>query len=487
MYLNNSLLKNAIFNILYKLLNVLFPLISSSYVSHILFARGVGKVSYAQNISQYFVLLAPLGLINYGTKQIARLKNSTNKANIIFSELFIINFISTTVCVIGYYVLIFFHPYFKEDKTLFLVTGLAIVFNYINIEWFYQGCEEFKYIAIRSLVIKTISIIAVFLFVKQESDYLAYAFIYTLAIGGNYFLNILRLSKFGVKFSIIGINPEKHLKPVIILLLNSIAIELYTLFDTSMLGYICDEVVVGYYSNAIKVVRIWVSVITAISGVLLPRLTYYHNRGLERESSKIVNSVMSILIYCILPSIVGLVILAEPIILVLYGDAFVPAIHTLQMASILIFALSYSYLFGTQILITYGREKTLFFCSLAGAIINIVLNLILIPLFFQNGAVIASIICELVVMILMYLSARKCIYIVCSLKDIFLSVSFSLVMGTEIHFIGRSVNNNTYKLIIGIISGMICYIFLNLVFNKKSRVIFYKIMTNRIQKCKKGL
>ena len=179
--MQQSIAKNAIFNILYKALNVFFPFISASYVSHILLSSGDGKVAYAQNIAQYFVLLAPLGLKTYGVKQIAKNRNDKYKRNKKFSELFLINFVSTTIFSLIYYIIIFNSSYFEENRLLFCVTGLAIVFNYINIDWFYEGIEQYAYIAIRSFIIKLVSLIMLFIFVKSPSDYVIYALIYLIS------------------------------------------------------------------------------------------------------------------------------------------------------------------------------------------------------------------------------------------------------------------------------------------------------------------
>ena len=162
-----SLAKNSLYNILYKTSNLVFPLIISAYVSRILMAEGVGKVSSAQNIVTYFTLLAALGLPTYGTKMIAAVGEIREQRNKTFSELFCLNAISTIICTIIYYCLIINIPYFQERLALSVVCGLAIIFNIINVDWFYQGREEYGYIMMRSLLIKVISLVSVFFFCKN--------------------------------------------------------------------------------------------------------------------------------------------------------------------------------------------------------------------------------------------------------------------------------------------------------------------------------
>ena len=175
-----SLAKNSLFNIIYKCSSVIFPLLMAAYVSRILSPDGVGRVASAQNIATYFTLLAALGLPTYGAKIIAATGNNKNLDKA-FSELFIINALSTTFCWIAYYTVVFMIPYFHEQRILYCVTGLLIIFNYINIDWFYQGREEYRYIMERCLVVRVFSLIFVFLFVRTAEDYVIYAMVLTLS------------------------------------------------------------------------------------------------------------------------------------------------------------------------------------------------------------------------------------------------------------------------------------------------------------------
>ena len=137
-----SLAVNSVYSVVYKLLNILFPLLTSAYTARILLPEGVGKVAYAQNIVQYFVIIAALGIPNYGIREIAKRQDSQRETNKEFSELILINTVSTTICVITYYTIVACIPYFFENKALHLVVGLTLVLNYINVDWFYQGKSQ---------------------------------------------------------------------------------------------------------------------------------------------------------------------------------------------------------------------------------------------------------------------------------------------------------------------------------------------------------
>lgn len=407
----NSVAKNVIYSVIYRVINMAFPLVTAVYVSHVLQASGVGKVGTAQNIVQYFVLLAPLGIANYGTREIARIRDNKLETEKLFSELFLINTVSSLFCIFAYYNMILGLDYFAPERKLYAVAGIPIVLNLINVEWFYHGYEDYGYIAIRSITVKLLSLFAIICFVRSQDDYLIYALIYTLGIAGNYVFNAVNLLRRGIRFSWKEISITKHLSPIFFLLCSNIAIELYTLLDTTMLGYLCEDSVVGYYTNSIKLVKIVVSLIGAIGSVLLPRLSYYRNKNMLDACNNLINQIIQVMLFFAIPCGIGVAVLAAPLVKVLFGTSFLPAVSTVRIATILIYVLGFSNLFGTQVLLTFNQERKLLVCTCIGAASNILLNSVLIPLFYHNGAVIASVVSECLVTLFTILFSRKYIHI----------------------------------------------------------------------------
>lgn len=452
----NSLLKNSIFSIFYKLLNVLFPLISMSYVSRVLMASGVGKVSAAQNIVTYFVWIAALGLPFYGTREIAKHRNEDDR-NKVFTELFAINFISTTICVCFYYAIINFFDIFDGNVLLRNLAGLTLVFNYINVDWFYQGYEEYQYIAIRSFVVKIISLILIFLFVKTKNDYFIYTFIYTLAIAGNNFLNIYNLRRYGVSIELHNLNMLVHLKPLLVLLSANIAIEIYTLLDTTMLSFLCTDSVVGYYSNTIKLIKVVTSIITAIASILLPRFSSLYREGKYEEINIITNFVFKIMLIFSIAAGVGMFILSPYIIPTFFGESFIPAIPIARILSIMIFVQAFSTLLGTQILIMAGDEKKMFFSTLVPAIVNVCMNMLLIPMFNAEGAAFASVVSEVICTVMTFLFARKYVKIKISLQFILSNIVATFCMIIVVLFIIYVCENTLIILLLSCTTGAIVY------------------------------
>lgn len=477
-----SLLNNSIYNVLYKLLNVFFPLVSATYVSHVLLAKGIGMVASAQNVTQYFVLIAALGIPNYGTREIAKVQDEYDKKNKLFSELFFINMISTSICIFAYYILIFSSDYFFDNRKLYVVTGMLVVFNFLNIDWFYQGIEEYKYIATRSAIIKIIMLLLLVIFVHSENDYIAYAYIYIFATAGNYILNVINLKKNSIKIILKNLEIKRHLKPVFYLLCTTIAIELYTLLDTTMISFFCEPENVAYYTNSIKIVRILITVVSAIGGVLLPRLSHYREKGLYDECSKIVNKIFYIMLFVFLPSGIGLIIISHTLQITLFGQSFEPSVVTLQITSLLVYTLGFSNLFGTQILLTFENEKKLFLCTLIGATSNIIMNAILIPLYQQNGAAIASVISESLVTLISFYYANKLLKIKFEPKIIYTACFSCFVMTLVLLCIKNVGGESLLKMIVELIIGGVTYIVINVILKNPIIIDFLNLIEGRVVK-----
>ena len=454
---HDGLFQNSVYNVIYKLLDALFPLVSAAYLGRVLMSDGVGKVAYAQNIAQYFVLAASLGIPNYGIREIARRRKDEEQTKELFSSLFFINLISTLICTALYYALILNLPYFSSRKMISLAAGLLIIFNAFNVDWFYQGQEAFKYIAIRSFVVKVISLAAIFVFIRSSEDYVRYMLVIVLTTGANYIINMLQLRKFGIRLTCHGIKILPHMKPIFIMLGTTVAIELYTMLDTAMLGLLCDEKNVGYYTNAMKVVKIIITVITAIGGTLLPHLSQYHMEGDDESCGRIVSRVFEIMLFLFLPCCVGLMLTADDLMVVMFGESFAPAGETLRIAALLTLALGFSNLFGTQVLLTFGEEKKLLFCTIVGAVSNVCLNFSMIPRFAQNGAAAASVISEALVTVCCVCFSVKHIQVRLRRGYLAKTVIAVAFMGALTWIVMSMANGEFLRLAATVVTGVVSY------------------------------
>lgn len=455
--MKKSIATNTFFYVIYKVLNMLFPLVTSVYLARVLGPTYVGKVSYAQSILSYFTVVASLGIPTYGMREIAKVNNDSTKRNKIFSELFILNLFSSIVCSLVYSILILCVNNYHADIKLFFAVGLTLYLNIFNIDWFYSGQEEYVYISVRSLIIKIISLGAILFGVKNQSDYITYALITSVATTGNYVWNVINLRN-RVKITIHGLDFKIHLKPVLVLLMTSLATDLYNQVDITMLGIMCSDDVVGYYSNGIRLIRMINTVTTAISATILPRMCLYYKEKKKEKYKELFWVIADVVIVIALPCTIGIILVAEPLVKVLFGIDFLPTVQIIQWLAPIILIISVSYLVGSVVLTSTNNERYLLRATITGSVTNVLLNALLIPFFSTIGAVVASLIGETAVFVIHFKYGRKYIQNKIDYKYIGSVVISSVVMAACVVGIQKFVSIPTIELILSVGIGAFIYV-----------------------------
>lgn len=457
-----KLISNYIYNMMFTSLNLLFPLITLPYVSRIIGVDGIGKVNFANSIVNYFLMVASLGIPLYGVREIAKVRNDKERLSNTFSEIFTINLLSTIFCITIYYLMVFNIEYFKNDRTLFYISGISLLLNILNIDWFFQGLEEYRFIAIRSSIVKLISIILLFTLVRNRSDYIIYALINVIALSGNNIINIMNMTKI-TKISFKNLNIKNRIAPISILLSIQVAISIYANLDTTMCGILANDESVGFYSNAVKINRVIVTIVISISTILLPRLSYYVENNMMNDFKRIVNLVFKMLLFIGIPAMVGSFILSKEIIIIMFGSEFIPAIITMKILSPLIIILSIGNLFGTQVLVPLGKEKKLLISVLLGSIINFTLNIILIPIYKENGAAFATVVAEFIIMVVQVYFAKQKIRVYLSFKEFITIIISNISMLIVIIILKIILSNILITLMLSIILGGGVYLIVNII------------------------
>lgn len=455
-----SLKVNASLNVIYQLFNMVFPLITSIYVARILLPEGAGRVSYAQNIASYFVSFAALGIPAHGMRAIAVVRDDRRKLNQTFTELIAINTVSTFISLTVYVVMILCVPSFSRELPIFLCTGLLVAFNFLNIDWFYQGREEYGYIVCRNILVKLASLLAMVLLVKTKNDYVIYALISSVAAGGNYILNVWRAGRY-VSLQLRGLDIRRHLTPVFVLAVTILLSTIYSKVDTTMLGIISGNESVGYYTYAHKIVHIAVTVCASVCTTFLPRLSYYYQHDIEAFKA-LLNKGVQILSVIVFPIMVGLLILAPTVVELLFGEAFAQTATTLRILSVMTVVLPFGNLLCYQVLIVAKKEKIMVPVYAVAAVTNVVLNLILIPRFAHNGAAIASVIAETVLNAIEVVIVLRLLKIKLDLRAMGTAVFTSVLMGAAVFFAASQKMAEVYTLVIGVTGGAAVYFLLNL-------------------------
>ncbi len=395
-----SIKRNFLYNILLNISKVIFPLITAPYVSRVLEPDGVGLFNFANTYACYFSLFAALGIPYYGIREIAKIKDNTKEQTIFISEIISISIVVTLICSIILFLSIIFVPQLNENYFVFLVAGIILYTTPFKVDWFFQGKEEFAYITFRSLVVKALSVLLLFLLVHEKNDLLIYVTLNATAEVSNEIWNFIKLNQSGIHpcFTLSG---KYHLKPLLILFSSSIAISIYTMLDTLMLGFMTDYKEVGYYNCATHISKALVPIVTSLSAVVLPRVTLLKKEGKWDDINGLMNKSFSIVSFLSFPIAFSVIALAPVFVPLFYGEQFYGTIIPLQIIIITVIVIGFNNLTGVQILLGFGFDKLFLYSILSGTITNFSLNLILIPLFGASGAAFSSVLAEIVILVVM--------------------------------------------------------------------------------------
>lgn len=466
-----SLAKQSFYNVIYKGYNIIYPLITSAYISRILKASGVGSVSFAINIVTYFTMAAALGLPNYAIKALAGVRDNQEQLNKTFSELAKIVLWSSIIATGVYYLALFtFLRSTVKNFELNAILGIIIASNAINYEWLFQAVEDYKFIAVRTVIIKTFSLAFMFLTVKTKSDLSEYIWVYSLTLAANNIANGISANRY-VHIRRTNLNCKKHIKAVMILFAASCATEIYTLLDSTMLGILCPSKYLGYYSNASRIVRASYGLIIAATAVYFPRLSYLYRKEDKTEYKLTLENDYELSMFLAFPAVAGLIGISGEVIPFLFGDDFTPAIFTLQMLSVLTVVFSVATVFGHTALIIYEKENRILIATIIGAIVNFTLNSFFIPRFEQNGAAFASIISECIVTTILLFSSLSIFKIRLLSSNIVKTFFASVAMFAAIYPIGLLPTKNIIKIIIAFLVGILVYALCSLLLKNKAMIM----------------
>lgn len=393
-----SIKKNFLYNTLLSVTQVLFPLITFSYVARVISPVGIGTVSFVESICRYAILIAALGIPLYGVREVAKLKGDKVRLSKLCSELLTIHFVVTLLISFIYLVTIFSISKLNHNLDYYLL-GLLMVFSNIFImEWYFQGIGDFKFITIRTLIVRLLTTISVFFLVTNANQGFNFFLLTVLTNVINGIVNFWYANKtLNFSFSLNFEKHLKHLKPLFFIFSTTISISIYVLLDTIMLGFLADEKAVGFYSIALKISKVPMLFVGSLGLVLIPQLaSSFHQNELEKFNGLILKSLNFVITFS-LPVIFFIFGISEELLYAFAGEQFVGAGLTLKILSVVILLIGLSNVFGLQILTPMGKDKFLTFSVLLGTITSLSLNFVLIPLYQEKGAAITNIITELVV------------------------------------------------------------------------------------------
>lgn len=401
-----SVKKNFIMNAILTISSFVFPFITFPYISRVLLPEGIGRVSLAISVIAYFNMFAQLGIPTYGVKACAKVRDNKTELTRTAHELFLINIIMTLVSYVGLIIAIICIPKIREEKTLYLIVSMTILLSAIGMEWLYRALEEYTYITIRSIAFKLIAVIAMFLLVNKQNDYIVYAAISVFASSASYIWNFLKAKEF-IDYKWLGnYDLKRHMKPVLIFFALACAATVYTNLDNVMLGFMKTDADVGYYNTAVKIKTALVCLITSLGTVLLPRASYYIENGNVDEFKRISAKAMHFVVLAAIPVTVFFVLFAREGILFISGEAFEGAILPMQLIMPTVLFIGITNIIGIEVMVPTGREKLVLYSTIVGAVIDLILNAILIPRYAAVGAAIGTLAAEFAVLLFQIISIK---------------------------------------------------------------------------------
>lgn len=450
-----SIKKNLIYNIFYQLLVILIPLITTPYISRVLGANKIGVYSYAYSIANYFVLFIMLGLNNYGNRTIASIRDDKFQRSKNFIGIYLMQLATGLAFNILYIIYCFF---ISNDIAISLALGLYVFSGIFDINWFFFGMEKFKLTVIRNTIIKIITTVCIFLFVKSNKDILTYSIILSL---GTLISQVVLWTYLPKYIQPVKINVDDiliHIKPNLCLFLTVIGVSLYKTMDKIMLGYMCPKQQLGFYESAEKIVNIPIAMVTSLGTVMLPRMTNLKSKRDNKTFNKYMEN--SVLFAMLTSSVLcfGIMGVSKIFIPLFYGEGFETCIDLYLILLPSCLFLAFGNVIRTQFILPNKMDKIYIISAFIGALINLVLNLFLIPKFSAVGAAIGTLFAEASVCIYQMVKVKKYLPIKKYLKKSFIFIIIGIVMFLTLFNNYIIMSNRFLMLLVNILYGGFIYI-----------------------------
>lgn len=476
-----SLKKNALISLLKASMNIIFPILSFPYASRVLLPDGIGRVNFANSIVEYFIMFAILGINLYAAREAARVRDNAEKLNKLSREILSINMISTAISYAVLFSAVFLIPKFHDYRVLLIICSAKVLFTAPGMEWLYNAEEEYGYVTIRQTIFQVISLIALFTLVKSKDDYLIYAGIGVFAnVGANIF-NLLYSKKFINIFAKTEIDLKKHIKPVMTFFGISIAGKINTALDAVMLGFLLTDASVGFYSAAIKISRLVKEMITSAICSFMPRSSYLLEQNKMDEYKTIVTKVCNATYFFSVPAAAGLMFLSRPLILLFSGEAYLPAVPSMQVISISIIGMC-STSFLNQLIITPQRkERFSLIAQIISAVSNIVLNAVFIVRMEVFGAALATTIVEFILPFVLFIPSLSYLRSFENLIGILQALLGSVVMYVVLRITCSSIENAFVQIVLSVFIGSLVYALCMLVIRNKTAISIIQLIVKKIR------
>lgn len=456
----SSVKNNIVLNFINTFTSIIFPIVTFPYAARVLLPEGIGIVNFQQSIINYILLFTSIGIPLYAVREIAGCRDNYIERNKTTIEIFILSFILSIIGYIIVYILGHSVTKIAKNVEIFYILSISILFTSVGVQWFYQAIEDFKYITVRAVLIRILSAAALFVFVKDSSDLAAYSFVLVLTSVGNNLVNFIHLRKYIAldSITISSLNIKKHIKPAFHVFILTAISSLYTYLNSVMLGFMCDDITVGYYTAGNRMAYVVLSITTSMSTVMIPHLSNLIKKREYSTFNTLIQKSYDAILFLSIPFTATLILLSKPLTILFCGTEFYEAISVLVITSPIVIFIGISNLIGIQVLYPQGKENIVIYSTLAGAIMNIIMNIALIPLLKEDGAALAMTISELTVVAFQMWYGRRYLMVLYCNKSIFNYIFASVIMTIAILLISHYIENYMINLLISTIIGSLIYI-----------------------------
>lgn len=478
---NISVKKNLVYNVVYQMVTLLIPLITVPYISRVLGANGVGISSYTNSLAQYFVILGTIGISLYGNRQIAYVRDDKKKLSTTFWAITILKTVTTGIALIIYIIIFGRETSYKE---VFLIQGINILVATFDISWLFMGLEDFKKTVLRNLLVRIFGVILIFTLVKNVNDVALYVFINagTALLGNLSMWPYLKNTVSKVNISLKDIT--YHIKPALVLFVPQIAIQIYAVLDKSMLGMLSNTTQVGLYQQSQNIVKLVLGLVTSLGVVMLPRMSNIFASGDNAKLKEHLNRSLIGVSYITIPMAFGLASISESFVPWFFGKGFGEVKYLLMISVPILFFIALSNVLGVQYLLPINRNREFTISVTVGAVVNVILNLILIPKYDAFGSCVATVIAEFSVTLVQYIFIYKEIELKPLIKSISKYIIAGIIMMIIVILIGREMKPEIITTLIQCVIGVVIYFGILIVIKDEINKTILEFIKKKIGKLK---
>lgn len=455
-----KVIRNYLYNAGYQILAMIMPLITAPYVSRVLTPHGYGLNAFTNSIVFYFILFGSLGIQLYGNREIAYRRNNKNEMSKTFWEIQIVKTVGIITALIIYFI---FLSFYRTNHMLMVFQSINIIAAAFDISWFFMGIEDFKRTVIRNTLVKVLSLVLIFTFIKEPADLPLYILILGFSTFGGNLTLWPPMKRILTKVNFKELHPMRHLRPTIAMFIPTVATQVYVVLNKTMLGFLAGTDASGFYTSSDNIVKIVLAIVTATGTVMLPHVANAFASGKDKAVNGYLYTTFDFISFIAVPMTFGLAGIGRHLGPYFYGKGYDPVGIAMMIESIIIVLIGWSNAIGQQFLLPTKRVKAYTTSVVLGAVVNIVINVPLVSTLGLNGAMVATVISEAVVTFYQMWYIKNIV----ELKKLFQNLPKYLIAGVvmfvPIYKLNTTLWTSIFSLAAEVVLGIVIYVVMILI------------------------